>query len=61
MKRARNLRVWFLVGVLAVAGLIVLLREHRPSFLRPGLRLYAYVTSADGTLTSIDLVKLKAF
>jgi YVTN family beta-propeller protein len=61
MNRSLNLRVWFLLAVLAAAGLIVLLREHRPSFLRPGLRLYAYVTSADGTLTSIDLVKLKAF
>jgi hypothetical protein len=42
-----------LLAVLFVAGLIVLLREHRTSFLRPGLRLYGYVTSADGTLTSI--------
>ena len=61
MKRSQHFRVYFLLAVLFVAGVIVLLREHRPSFLRPGLRLYAYVTSADGTLTSIDLVKLKAF
>jgi YVTN family beta-propeller protein len=61
MERTRNFRVYFLLAALGVAGLVVLLREHRPSFLRPGLRLYAYVTGADGTITSIDLVKLKAF
>jgi YVTN family beta-propeller protein len=43
-----------------VAALIVLLREHRPSFLRPDLHLSAYVTTADGSLTVVDLVKLKA-
>jgi hypothetical protein len=46
---------------LAFGGLTLLLREHRPSFLRPGLRLYAYVTTADGSVTVVDLVKLKAF
>jgi YVTN family beta-propeller protein len=61
MHFAKNFRVYFLLAVLGIAGLIILLREHRPSFLRPGLRLYAYVTSDDGTLTSIDLVKLQAF
>src|SRR5580704_4986786 len=61
MDRPRNFRLYFLVAALAFAGLIVLLREHRPSFLRPGLRLYAYVTTADGNVTVVDLVKLKAF
>jgi YVTN family beta-propeller protein len=61
MDRPRNFRIYFLLAALAVAGLVVLLREHRPSFLRPGLRLYAYVTTADGNVTVVDLVKLKAF
>ncbi len=61
MNRPKNFRVYFLLTALALAGLIVLLREHRPSFLRPGLRLYAYVTTAEGGITVVDLVKLKAF
>src|SRR2546427_257444 len=61
MNRPRNFRAYFLLGALVITGLVVLLREHRPSFLRPGLRLYAYVTTADGNVTVVDLVKLKAF
>src|SRR5437763_13333367 len=60
MDRPRNFRVYFLSMVLAIGSLIVLLREHRPSFLRPDLHLCAYVTTADGGLTVVDLVKLKA-
>jgi YVTN family beta-propeller protein len=60
MYRPKNFRVYFLVAVLAISGLVVLLREHRPSFLRPDLHLYAYVTTADGNVTVVDLVKLKA-
>ena len=36
-----------------------MLREHRPSFLRPDLHLSAYVTTADGSVTVVDLIKLK--
>jgi YVTN family beta-propeller protein len=61
MTRPKNFRIYFLLAVLAIGGLVLLLREHRPSFLRPGLRLYAYVTTADGSVTVVDLVKLKAF
>src|SRR5271163_4001667 len=60
MKAFRNFRVIFLVVVLLAAGIAELLREHRPSFLRPGLKLYAYVTTAGGALTVVDLVKLSA-
>src|SRR5271168_3173935 len=60
MNRSGNLRVYFLLGVLLIFGIVVLLREHRPSFLRPGLRLCAYVSTADGSVTVIDLVKLAA-
>lgn len=59
MKRAKNFRAYFLVAILAVSGLVVLLREHRPSFLRPDLHLSAYVTTADGNITVVDLVNLK--
>jgi YVTN family beta-propeller protein len=60
MNRPKNFRAYFLLAVLGVSGLIVLLREHRPSFLRPDLHLSAYVTTADGNVTVVDLVKLKA-
>ena len=51
MNRPRNFRVFFLLGVLLIVGVVQLLREHRPSFLRPGLRLCAYVSVGDGTVT----------
>ncbi len=60
MDRPKNFRAYFLIVVLGISGLIVLLREHRPSFLRPDLHLCAYVTTADGNVTVVDLVKLKA-
>src|SRR5260370_32441018 len=60
MNRPKNFRVYFLLAALSLAGLIVLLREHRPSFLRPDLHLSAYVTTRDGNVTVVDLVKLKA-
>ncbi len=60
MVRPKNFRTYFLVAVLGISGLIVLLREHRPSFLRPDLHLCAYVTTADGSVTVVDLVRLKA-
>ena len=39
MNRPKNFRVYFLVAALAVGGMVLLLREHRPSFLRPDLHL----------------------
>ena len=60
MSRPRNFRVYFLLAALAFAGIVVLLREHRPSFLRPDLHLSAFVSTADGNVTVVDLVKLKA-
>src|SRR5260370_31457623 len=60
MNRPKNFRAYFLLAALSLAGLIVLLREHRPSFLRPDLHLCAYVTTADGNVTVVDLVKLQA-
>jgi len=60
MNRPKNFRVYFLLATLAIGGIVLLLREHRPSFLRPDLHLSAYVTTADGNVTVVDLVKLKA-
>jgi YVTN family beta-propeller protein len=60
MNRPKNFRVYFLVAALAIGGMVVLLREHRSSFLRPDLHLCAYVTTADGNVTVVDLVRLKA-
>jgi YVTN family beta-propeller protein len=60
MNRPKNFRVYFLIAALVIGGIVLLLREHRPSFLRPDLHLSAYVTTADGNVTVVDLVKLKA-
>src|SRR5260370_8428089 len=60
MNRPKNFRAYFLLAALAISGLVVLLREHSPSFLRPDLHLCAYVTTEDGNVTVVDLVKLKA-
>jgi YVTN family beta-propeller protein len=60
MIRPKNFRAYFLLAGLFIGGIVLLLREHRPSFLRPDLHLSAYVTTADGSVTVVDLVKLKA-
>lgn len=60
MSFPKNYRAYFLFSILVVFGAIVLLREHRPSFLRPNLHMYAYVSTSDGALTVIDLAKLQS-
>src|SRR5277367_673102 len=60
MTRPRNFRVYILLVILLIVGVTEIVREHRPSFLRPGLRLCAYVSAGDGSVTVIDLVKLAA-
>src|ERR1700733_7737606 len=57
--RRKNIRVILLCAVLLFGALIIIAREHRPSFLRPGLRLNAYVTTQDGEVNVIDLVNLR--
>jgi YVTN family beta-propeller protein len=59
MSHLKSVRVYFVLLVLLVSGLVVLLREHRPSFLRPSLHMFAYVATADGSLTVIDLARLQ--
>src|SRR5260370_7624823 len=58
MNRSSKFRIVFLFAILFIAAIFVIAREHRPSFLRPGLRLYAYVSTADGAVSVVDLVKL---
>lgn len=58
MIRPRNYRALFLLVLLLGLGATLLLREHRPSILRPGLRLRAYVSTADGVVAVVDLVRL---
>ena|SRR5208282_5193828 len=60
MSRPRNFRVYFLLTILLLFAVILLLREHRPSFLRPGLHLNAYVSTGDGNITVVDLISLRA-
>src|SRR5579859_7943942 len=57
MNRVSNFRVAFSLFVLSLVGLIVVLREHRPSFLRPDLHSNAYVSTASGIVSVVDLVK----
>ena len=59
MKVRLNYRLAFLLVVLIVFAVREVALELRPSFLRPGLHLCAYVANTgDGTLTVADLVKL---
>ena len=59
MLKRLNLRLLFLALVLISSAALLISREHRPSFLRPGLRLHAYVSSSTaGTVTVVDLVSL---
>ncbi|MGC2329839.1 MAG: hypothetical protein WA581_00145, partial [Candidatus Acidiferrales bacterium] len=59
MKIRLNYRLVILLVFLAVLAVREVALELRPSFLRPGLHLFAYVdNTADGTVTAIDLVKL---
>src|SRR5436309_16106497 len=58
MNRASKFRALFSFAILLSAAIMVIAREHRSSFLRPGLRLYAYVSTADNSISVVDLVKL---
>ena len=54
-----NLRILFVLTLLAVLAAVEISQEHQPSFLRPGLRLNAYVSNfADGTISVVDLIRL---
>jgi DNA-binding beta-propeller fold protein YncE len=59
MPHFRNFRVYFVLVVLLISAAVLALREHRPSFLRPNLHMYAYVSTDDGSLTVVDLIALR--
>ena len=61
VKLRLNWRLIFLLTLLGGLAIREVADELRPSLLRPGLHLYAYVgNTADGTVTEIDLVRLAA-
>src|SRR5258708_12817857 len=59
MPHRKNFRVYFLLAILFIFALVILLREHRPSALRPDLHLNAYISTSDGSLTVVDLASLR--
>ena len=59
MPHSKNFRVYFLLALLLILAVVILLREHRPSILRPDLHLNAYISTSDGSLTVVDLASLR--
>jgi YVTN family beta-propeller protein len=58
-RRATNLRLIVIAALLIAFAAREIALERRPSFLRPGLRLCAYVANiGDGTVSVVDLVGL---
>jgi YVTN family beta-propeller protein len=58
-RRALNFRLIFIALVLTALVAREIVLEQRPSFLRPGLKLCAYVANVgDGTVSVVDLVTL---
>lgn len=56
-----NFRLALAAALLLAGAARQMAQEHRPSVLRPGLRLYAYVgNTGDGTVTAVDLASLQA-
>ncbi|MGB9515439.1 MAG: YncE family protein [Candidatus Acidiferrum sp.] len=60
MSSGKNYRAYVVFCLLLLFGAVIVLREHRPSFLRPSLHMYAYVSTSDGALTIVDLARLQA-
>ena len=60
MSQSKNFRLYFALVLLLTAAVTEILRDHRPSFLRPNLHMYAYVSADDGSLTVVDLAALRA-
>src|ERR1700739_2762100 len=59
MARRLNYRFLYLSVLILALAAIQIARERGPSFLRPGLRLYAFVGNAgDGTVSVIDLIRV---
>ncbi len=59
--RRLNLRLLLLAVLLLAGAARQIARERQPTFLRPGLHLYAYAANTgDGTVTAVDLAALSA-
>src|SRR6202142_4216802 len=59
MPRRLNYRLMIAAIAIVALATVEIARESGPSFLRPGLRLYAFVGNAgDGTVSVIDLIRL---
>src|SRR5579863_8608314 len=59
MSRRLNYRLLIAALLIVALAIVEIARERRPSFLRPGLRLYAFVGNAgDGTVSVIDLIRV---
>src|SRR5258708_36916648 len=59
MSRRLNYRLLIAALVILTSATVEILREKGPSFLRPGLRLYAFVGNAgDGTVSVVDLIRV---
>lgn len=60
MHRRLNFRLLFLLALLLFLAARQIGKDDQPSFLRPGLRLYAYVmNTGDGSVSVVDLVSLQ--
>src|ERR1700693_2778044 len=59
MPRRLNYRLLIAAILIVASATVQIAHERRPSFLRPGLRLYAFVGNAgDGTVSVIDLIRV---
>src|ERR1700676_1674169 len=59
MSRRLNYRLLVAAILIVASATVEIARERRPSFLRPGLRLYAFVGNAgDGTVSVVDLIRV---
>src|SRR5260370_13143020 len=59
MSRRLNYRLLIALRLLVALATVEILRERRPSVLRPDLRLYALVgNSRDATVSVVDLIRL---
>src|SRR5271167_2993465 len=59
ISRKLNYRLMFVALLIVISATVEIAREYRPSFLRPGLRLYAFVGYwGDGTISVIDLIRV---
>src|SRR3984957_1649466 len=59
MSRRLNYRLLIVALGIVISATVEIAREYRPSFLRPGLRLYAFAGNwGDGTVSVIDLIRV---